>query len=73
MQLLIRLAAGRSIEIECKRTNITRKVKLIIEAVSGIPADKQSLEFAGRVLDDDLSMLKAGVCAHDTLLLTVTA
>ena len=67
MQLSIKTALNSTITIEVESGDKTEVLKEIFEDIFGIPAKKQKLSFAGRLLEDGITMAAMNIKKKSTL------
>eukprot|EP01083_Nonionella_stella_P106944 309158_1 len=67
MVIFIKTLTGRTVEIECRKTDFVLTVQLLLEKESGVPVDRQKLIFAGKRLLHHQKLSEKGICNHYTL------
>ncbi len=61
MQIFIKTLAGKSITIETEQTETIASIKAKIEDKEGIAVREQRLIYAGKQLDDNLTLQEASI------------
>lgn len=61
MQIFIRTLNGKSVTIECESTDTIDSIKSKIEDKEGVQKNEQRLIFAGKQIDDNVTLEDAGI------------
>ena len=71
MQIFIITPAGKTITVDIDADETIQDLKTQIEASEGTPLDKQSLVFAGKVIQDDQKLSDCNIGEEATLYLAI--
>ena len=72
MQIFVKTVTGKTIALSACESDSGATVKARLENMEGIPANKQSLFYGKRQLEDDHTLAECGVRREDTLRLVIT-
>ncbi|KAI9293307.1 ubiquitin/ribosomal protein S27a fusion protein [Neoconidiobolus thromboides FSU 785] len=67
MQISIQTLTGKSFAVEANSNATVAQLKAQVEACSGIPSEQQSLLFAQKSLDDELTLAHYNISTESTL------
>lgn len=67
MTLFLKTLTGKTITIEARHGDTILEIKWLVYDKEGIPADQQKMTFAGRPLDDRLSLSFYGIQKESTI------
>ena len=71
MQIFVKTMTGRTITVDVEPDDNVASVKHQIQGKEGIPFDQQRLIFAGRLLEDQMTVVESGVAMMTVLHLVI--
>jgi hypothetical protein len=67
MTLFLRTLTGKRITIQARSSDTILEIKRLVHDKEGVPADQQRMKFAGKLLDDRLSLSFYGIAKESSI------